>query len=134
MIPLVAVTTLLVGYVYQQVGILELSYRLNEKETLVGKLSEEYRNLEYRVASLQSPSRLEEHLIRSHINMVPPHDVVMIKRVAHPVQPLTLASNTSPFGSLFDWKHWIGIEHEAQAKTLDTPPAATPVSRHRVDG
>ena len=132
-VPVVAITGLFVAYVYQQVSILEMSYRLNDKEELVSKLSDEYRSLKYQVASLQSPNHLESRLAKNHVQMVAPHNIVIVKKVAQPDKGVMIAKNSNLVAFL-DWKRWLGLENEAQAKTLEPAHNPYPLSVHRADG
>lgn len=129
-LPVVAITGLFIAYVYQQIGILEVSYRINDKEELAAKLSDEYQKLEYQVASLQSPNHLEARLAKSRVQMVAPRNIVIVKKVVKHNDEMHLAKNSV----LLDWKRWLGFESEAQAKTLEPQHNPYPLSIHRADG
>ena len=66
-------------YVYQQVTIYKVGYKLKNNEKMYEMLSDETRVLEYRVSSLKSPGALEESMLAKNIDLAYVDNVEIVK-------------------------------------------------------
>ncbi|GEM_PF-6779627 len=65
----IIITLLSLSYVWQQVKLVEYSYRINNTDKKVCLLIDENERLRYNVASLSSPVNLQKSLIAKRIDM-----------------------------------------------------------------
>lgn len=112
-----AVSALLLIYVHEQFLLFQVSYHLNQKNSLQVKKSEDFRRLKFEVDQMKAPRLLEEQMAQLkldltlpkevHVFKVPPKQIVSIPLKEMNVQPIS-GHLTHLLGQ------WIDI---AQAKT-----------------
>lgn len=109
-------TAALLLYVKEQVEVLRVSYRIQEKSSQLSIRSEEYRRLNFEVAQMRSPQNLEKRLAELSLPLTLPKQIQVLRvpeSIARPqTHPLSLRSPSSNF---FDFLgQWIQV---AQART-----------------
>ena len=107
-------TLLLLLYVHEQVSILQASYSIEKKEREVARLSENYKEVKFRVARLRSPAVLNQRMKELSLNLTIPTDQEVVR---------VLKLRTVPAGTKVSWPapiqfaSWLHFVKEAQAKT-----------------
>jgi len=131
-LPILGVTMLMVGYVYQKNSIMELSYRLQANEQQQIRLAKATRQLTYEVNTMESPIQLETMMHDLKVKLVTPERIIMIKRVIQiPINSaLRLADNATKGMRL---RRLLGLEQEALATTVDSS-GANAHGHQNVDG
>jgi hypothetical protein len=109
------ITVLLLLYVHQQVANLQVSYRLNKQQEQLTRMIDTYKNLRFELASLKSPTRVEQKLAEADIALVLPTEVKVVRATTLPAHMLTVAK-LSPETKKTSIFSVMGIEREAQAE------------------
>lgn len=109
-------TAALLLYVKEEVEMLRVSYRIQEKSSQLSIRSEEYRRLNFEVVQMRSPQNLEKRLAELPLPLTLPKQIQVLRvpeSIARPqVSPLPLHS---PSRNLFDFLgQWVQV---AQART-----------------
>ncbi len=107
------ITSLLLGYVFQKVNLVKLSYEIDKKEKLYSQFSEEQKQLKFKVAFLKSPGRLEEMMKSANVDFQLPREIRIVKIDA----PLLSSGNIVSPSSIESYGGWLNWIKEAQAKT-----------------
>jgi len=92
----IILTTLSLGYVAQQVKLVEYSYRINDSRKRLCLLIDENEGLRYNVASLKSPASLKRRLASSEIELNVPqkwHSIRLAKAKPKKEEALTYDSS-----------------------------------------
>ena len=66
-------------YVHLHITSLRYAYTINEKEESLVFLIDTYKNLKFQLASLKSPTALEQKLAAADINLVLPDEIRIVK-------------------------------------------------------
>ena len=102
-------------YVAEKVETVELSYRIREKQKSMAEYYDRLKTLRYRLASLKSPSQLQNQMLDSKLELVPVREVRILrfakKSVPLPAAPLVKTELPSH-------NRFLSVR-EAQAKTDD---------------
>jgi hypothetical protein len=102
-------------YVAEKVETVELSYRIREKQRSMAETYDHLKTVRYRLASLKSPSRLQNQMLDSKLELVPVREV-RILRFAKKNAPVPLPSLVKT--ELPQHNRFLSVR-EAQAKTDD---------------
>jgi len=87
-------STMVIFYVFQNVRLIQTSYRIQKKEAKIVNLSDHHKRLNFELDTLHSPMQLEAKLIQSAIKLVHPTDIKIIyNQIAF--NPTFLAQNSS---------------------------------------
>ena len=86
-----------IGYVYQQVNLIEQSYRINFNSKRLSLLIDQNESLRYNVASLKSPGNLKQRLVSNSINLDTPQNWYSIRLAKQ--EPKLEKSETKNIGS-----------------------------------
>ncbi len=110
------ITAALLLYVKEEVEILRVSYRIQEKSSQLSNRSEEYRRLNFEITQMRSPQNLEKKMAELSLPLTLPKQIQVLRvpeSITRPqVSPLPLRSSSSNF---FDFLgQWIQV---AQART-----------------
>jgi len=102
-------------YVHLHITSLRYSYAINEKEESLVFLIDTYKNLKFQLASLKSPTALEQKLAAADINLVLPDEIRVVKvpvpyTESVPITAPVADSQLTPLLRLF------GFEKVAQAE------------------
>ena len=93
----IIITMLSIGYVYQQVNLIEQSYRINFNSKRLSLLIDQNESLRYNVASLKSPGNLKQRLVSNSINLDTPQNWYSIRLAKQ--EPKLEKSETKNIGS-----------------------------------
>ena len=119
MISILAITSIALLYVHQQIELVRLSYTIDTKEKRLEDMLDHKESLEYNINDLESPSRLEKALSFAKIDIAFPRrsQIVRVSNVSPSAKGARLKEagierKVSKFGilDLFD------LKAEAQAK------------------
>jgi hypothetical protein len=114
------VTLIALVYVHQQVELVKLSYSIDYKEKVLKDVLDRKESLEYNIANLEDPTRLESILLAKNIDIsFPKKDHVfkvakIITRVKRSTALKTMAVENKGLGTGI--LEFLGLRAEAQAK------------------
>ncbi len=109
------VTACMLLYVHQHIAIILFSYDINKKEEVLTEIKDVNKNLKFQLASLKSPTNLEEKLAAANINLVLPQEVKVLRVPITHTEPIQIVKNNAPARSSNILK-FFGLEKEAQAE------------------
>ena len=109
------VTVCMLLYVHQHIAILLCSYTINQKEDTLTELNDIHKNLKFQLASLKSPTALEQKLAAADINLVLPKEINVLKIPVTHTEPILVVKDQIPTHKSNILK-FFGFEKEAQAE------------------
>ena len=109
------VTGCMLLYVHQHIAILLCSYTINQKDETLTALIDVHKNLKFQLASLTSPTTLEQKLADANVNLVLPKEIKIVKVPITHTEPIHMVENSlvSRDSGIF---RFFGFEKEAQAE------------------
>ena len=108
-------------YVHQHITILRCSYTINKSEQELSTLVDVYKNLKFQLASLSSPSVVEDKLTLADVNLVLPVEIKTVIMPLSPVEQVTIAKRIIPAEDMNIFK-FMGFGREAQAEPTEYTP------------
>lgn len=72
-------TGALLFYVHERIEMLRVSYQIHEKSSVLAQRSEEYRRLNFEVAQLRSPQKLEQRLQDLSLPLALPKEIQVLR-------------------------------------------------------
>lgn len=84
---LFAFTVMMLVYVHQQVDIIQCSYRINDQQYELKRLTEMEKKYKFELASLKSPLSVEQKLAEADVELVLPKDVGFLHAPVRPNMP-----------------------------------------------
>ena len=109
------VTGCMLFYVHQHTAILLCSYTINQKQETLTALIDVHKNLKFQLASLTSPTTLEQKLADANVNLVLPQEIKVVKVPITHTEPIHMVENrlvSRDRGIL----RFLSFEKEAQAE------------------
>lgn len=108
-------TALLLGYVHQHILTIQCSYRIQENEGNLAHMIDDNIDLSFQLASLRSPTFLEEKLVAADIDLVLPHEIRIVK-VPEMLVPIGTGGLAQSGTSQSQLMRMLNFENEAQAE------------------
>ncbi len=109
-------TAALLLYVKEEIEILRVSYRIQEKSSQLSRRSEEYRRLNFEVSQMRSPQNLEKRLGELSLPLTLPKQIQVLRVPESFARPeISPLSFRAPSNNFFDFiGQWVQV---AQART-----------------
>ena len=83
---------LMILYIYQNIQLIQASYRIRQKEERLAEVSDVYKKLVCEINALHSPAYLEGKMMQQGVKLVQPTNIKLLEQVVH-IQPTLFAEN-----------------------------------------